>query len=150
MQKFINFASFFCAFIVLIIACTVNEGIFGRWENISHDKFFSDIINIVKLRSKEGANFPYYTLIYDNNFYASACQQAEQDRTFCVSFLLKTVNIHPTDEISSVIASPLKDRDYLVTTKLENKLGYTLLHWQMTFPESNNQVITQTFRRNWF
>ena len=150
MQKFINFISVFCVIIILIIACTVNEGIYGRWDNISENKFFTDIINIVKLRSKEGANFPYYTLIYDDNFHASACQQADEDKTFCVSFLLKTINIYPTDEISSVIASPLKDRDYLVTTKLEDKIGYTLLHWQMTFPENNNQIITQTFRRNWF
>ena len=150
MQKFINFASFFCVFIVLIIACTVNEGIYGRWTNISEDKFFDDVINIVKLRTKKGSNYPYYTLIYDNDFHASACQQSEDDKTVCVSFLLKTIHIDPTDEISSVIAAPSQDRDYLVTTKLEDKLGYTLLHWQMTFPDDADKVITLTFRRDWF
>ena len=150
MQKFINFMSVFCVIIVLVIACTVNEGIYGRWKNISEDAFFSQVINIVKLRAKEGSNFPYYTLIYDDNFHASACQQNEQNQAFCVSFLLKTVNIHPTDEITSVIAAPLKDRDYQLTATLENKFGYTLLHWQMTSPENKNLIITQTFRRNWF
>ena len=150
MEKVINIASFLCVIIVLIIACTVNEGIYGQWSLFSEPSIFENNINIVKLRTREGSNFPYYTLIYDNNFHASACQTSPDNQEICLSMLLKTNHIHPTDEISSVIAAPLKGKDYLLSTKIEYKFGYTLLYWIMTFPDRNNQKITQIFRRNWF
>lgn len=150
MQKIINIASFLCVIIVLVIACTVNEGIYGEWRNVSDTPFYADVINIVKLRTKEGANFPYYTLIYDNDYQASACQKTLEKKTICLSLLLKTTNIHPTDEISSVIAAPLTKRNYQLETQIDYRLGYTLLHWKMTFPQYDNSIIDLTFRRDWF
>ena len=150
MEKIINIASFLCVIIILYIACTVNEGIYGKWSSVGDIQIFSDTVNIVKLRTKEGSNFPYYTLIYDDNFHASACQTSPDNKEVCLSMLLKTTHIHPTDEITSVIAGPLEGRDYILNTKIEYKLGYTLLSWIMTFPDHNNQQIIQTFRRNWF
>jgi len=150
MKKLINLVNWLCIVVVLVIASTVNEGIYGKWYAYKDQPIFSDTINIVKLRTKEGSNFPYYTLIYDNNYHASACQQDEKLKDVCVSLLLKTTNIHPTDEISSVVAAPLDGRDYELTTKLEHKVGYNLLYWVMTFPQHNNQKLVQVFRRNWF
>ncbi|MBQ8465763.1 MAG: hypothetical protein IJ545_07130 [Alphaproteobacteria bacterium] len=150
MQKLINLANWLCVAVVLFIASTVNEGIYGQWKNTSDVTVFSDKINIVKLRTREGSNFPYYTLIYDDNFHASACQKNQDNKDICLSLLLKTTNIHPTDEISSVIAAPIDNRDYILSTNLEHRLGYNLLHWKMTFPQHNNQQIEQTFRRDWF
>lgn len=150
MEKIINIASFMCVILILIIACTVNEGIYGKWSSFGDTPVFGDNVDIVKLRTKEGANFPYYTLIYDNDFHASACQKSPEDKEICLSMLLKTTHIHPTDEITSVIAAPLKGKDYLLESKIEYKFGYTLLHWTMTFPDRHNQQITQTFRRDWF
>ena len=150
MEKIINIASFLCVIIILIVACTVNEGVYGKWSAYDDVPMFSKNINIVKLRTREGSNFPYYTLIYDDDFHASACQKSPDNKESCLSMLLKTTHIHPTDEISSVIAGPLKGRDYILNTKIEYKFGYTLLHWIMTFPDRNNQQITQLFRRDWF
>ena len=150
MQKIITLVSGICILIILFIACTANEGIYGEWETVSSDGLFQNDINVVKLRAKEGANFPYYTLIYDKNFYASACQNDNDNKIVCISLLLKTTNIHPTDEISSVVAAPFEGKEYILNTRLEYKLGYTLLYWEMTFPQYNNQTTTQIFRRNWF
>jgi len=150
MQKIITLVSGMCIVIILAIACSVNEGIYGKWEAVSSDGLFQNDINIVKLRTKDGANFPYYTLIYDKNFYASACQNDDKNETVCMSLLLKTTNIHPTDEISSVVAAPFEGKEYILNTRLEYKLGYTLLYWDMTFPQYNNQKITQILRRYWF
>ena len=150
MQKFINIAGLLCVLIVLVIACTVNEGMYGEWRNVSETPFYSSVINIVKLRTKEGANFPYYTLIYDDDYQASACQKSAPDKTICLSLLLKTTKIHPSDEISSVVASPLPKRNYELKTHLDYRLGYTLLHWNMTFPQYNDTQISLAFRRNWF
>ena len=150
MQKIINFASFLCVFIVLVIACTVNEGIYGSWQAVGKTKIFAKEINIVKLRTREGANFPFYTLIYDDNYYGAACQKTQEDKEFCTSLLLKTTNIHPTDEISSVIAAPIKNRDFYVETKIDYRLGKTLLYWKMTFPNYNGQEMTEVFMRPWF
>lgn len=150
MNKLINLTNWLCILIVLVIACTVNEGVYGRWNAYQNNHMFSDIINIVKLHTKEGSNFPYYTLIYDNNYHASACQQNAENKNVCVSLLLKTTNIHPTDEISSVVAAPIDGKEYELKTKLEYKLGYNLLHWTMTFPNQNNKTLTQVFRRDWF
>ena len=149
MQKLITLANWLCVITVLFIACTVNEGIYGQWYNTGDVTLFGDKINIVKLRAKDGANFPYYTLIYDDDFHASACQRGSEDKNICVSMLLKTTNIHPTDEISSVIAAPLNGRDYELKTSIEHRFGYNLLYWEMTFPEYHNQQIIQVFRRNW-
>ena len=80
----------------------------------------------------------------------TAVTKSSDNKEVCLSMLLKTTHIHPTDEISSVIAAPLKGKDYLLDTKIEYKFGYTLLHWIMTFPDRNNQQITQIFRRDWF
>ena len=150
MQKIINIASFLCVFIVLLIACTVNEGIYGKWQAKGDTKIFDKEINIVKLRTREGANFPYYTLIYDNNYHGSACQTAENKKEFCAALLLKTTKIHPTDEISSVIAAPIKGRDYYLDAKIEYRFGETLLYWKMIFPQYNNQEITEVYTRPWF
>ena len=150
MKILLNFINLLCIAIVLFVACSVNEGIYGKWRNISAQNFFGDTINIVKLRAKDGANFPYYTMIYDDNFHASVCQRNREKQDVCLSFLLKTTHIHPTDEISSVIAAPLDGRDYLLNTKFEHHLGYNLLYWEMTFPQYKSQKIVQTFRREWF
>lgn len=150
MRKMINLIGLLCVAIVIIIACTVNEGIYGAWKNISEQQVFGETINIVRLRTREGANFPYYTLIYDDNYHASACQKDEDGQDVCLSLLLKTINIHPTDEISSVVAAPLEGQDYELKTRFEHHLGYNLLYWTMIFPQHNNQQLTQVFRRSWF
>lgn len=150
MQKIITLVSGICIVIILVIACTVNEGIYGRWVSTSPNNVFAKDINIVKLRTKEGANFPYYTLIYDENFHASACQKDDNNQNICISLLLKTTNIHPTDEISSVVAAPFEGKEYILNTRLEYKLGYTLLYWEINFPQYNKQKTTLVLRRNWF
>jgi len=149
MQKIIGFISAICILIILIIACSVNEGIYGEWRAEEPMTVFRNEVNIVRLRTKDGAHFPFYTLIYDDNYHASACQ-SDDNRMLCMSLLLKTTNIHPTDEISSVVAAPFEGRDYELKTRLEYKLGYSLLYWEMTYPQYNNQTITQIFRRDWF
>lgn len=149
MQKIINSISLLCVVIILIIATTVNEGMYGTWLNEDGQQIFEGNVNIVKLRAKDGAHFPHYTLIYDENYHASACQKNDEEQVVCLSLLLKTTNIHPSDEISSVVAAPLNNRDYILETKIEYHLGYNLLLWKMMFPQYNNQVLTQVFRRNW-
>ena len=150
MKKFLYLINILCVAIILFIACSVNEGIYGEWQNVSERKLFSDTINILKLRTKEGSNFPYYTLIYDDNYHASACQSDGNDRIICMSLRLKTKNINPTDEISSVVAAPINDRNYRLTTQFEHHLGYNLLLWKMVFPHYGEHEIVQTFRRDWF
>lgn len=150
MQKIIQLVSVLCTVIVLIIACTVNEGIYGAWRVTDETPIFDSNINIVKLRTKEGANFPYYTLIYDENYHGAACQQNNDGQNLCLSLLLKTTNIHPSDEISSVVAAPIEDRYYELESRVEHHLGYNLLYWKMRFLKHGNQEITQIFRRNWF
>jgi len=150
MQKIITLVSGICIVIILVIACTVNEGIYGHWVSTLPNNMFAKDINIVKLRTKDGANFPYYTLIYDENFHASACQKDDTNQNVCISLLLKTTNIHPTDEISSVVAAPFEGKEYILNTRLEYKLGYTLLYWEMYFPQYDKQKVTLVLKRNWF
>ena len=70
MKILLNVINLLCIIMVLFVACSVNEGIYGKWQNISTQKLFNDTVDIVKLRAKDGAHFPYYTMIYDDNFHA--------------------------------------------------------------------------------
>ncbi len=121
--------------ILLIAAWLSSRSLYRTWNNPAPQEgnIFSGDIKIEKIKTKEGSQHEYFTVISDNLNHALSCSQAEGSSEYlCLPFLKSPNPVTPDTTFDQIVIETsmtplhlrLKKQDYIFYHVLDMEMSY--------------------------